>query len=238
MRARSHVRTIGLPSEGGPVKIENVMTKAVATVGTGTSLKEVASILAEHRISGLPVVDDAGRVLGVVSEGDIIRKEAIAPSPRGGLLAWLDGERDEIRAKLAARTAGEAMTAPALTIEADRSVAEAASLMVEEGVNRLPVVDGGMLVGIVTRADLVRAFLRSDDEIEREILEDVGLGTFAIAPENLHVVVANGEVTLGGEVETPDVAELLAAFVERVPGVVSVRSHVTSRANGRVTPRL
>ena len=91
------------------------------------------------------------------------------------------------------------------------------------------MVAGGKLAGIVSRADLVRAFLRSDEEIAREIREDVVLGTFAIAPESLHVEVVNGEVTIGGEVDTPDVADLLAAFVGRVPGVVSVCSRLTAR---------
>lgn len=219
------------------MKVRDVMTQDVATVGPDASLKEVASILVERRISGLPVVDRAGSVLGVVSEGDIVQKEAIVPSRRGGLLRWLDVESGEIRAKLAARTAGEAMTSPAVTIEADRPLAEAASLMVKEGVKRLPVVAGGQLAGIVSRADLVRAFLRSDEDIAHEIREEVALGTFAIPPESLHVEVTNGEVALGGEVDTPDVAALLAAFAKRVPGVVSVRSHLTSRSDGKITAR-
>jgi CBS domain-containing protein len=219
------------------MKVREVMTSDVTTVGRDTSLKDVAAILAERHISGVPVVDGDGAVLGVVSEADIVQKEVPAPPERTGLFRWLDVETGEVRAKIAARTAGEAMTAPAVTIEVDRPVSEAASLMVKRRIKRLPVVDRGKLVGIVTRADLVEAFLRPDDAIEREILEDVALRTFAIAPETLHVEVENGEVTLGGEVETADTAELLAAFVQRVPGVVSVRSHVTSRSVGRAATR-
>jgi CBS domain-containing protein len=205
------------------------MTADVTTVEPGTSLKDVAAMMAERRISGVPVVDGSGAVLGVVSEADIVRKEAPAPEARTGLFRWLDLETGEVRAKLDARTAGEAMTSPAVTIGVDRPVSEAASLMVNERIKRLPVVQNDRLVGIVTRADLVEAFLRPDDEIEREIREEVALNTFAIAPESLHVEVSNGEVTLGGEVDTPDVRDLLPAFVRRVPGVVSVHSHVTSR---------
>jgi CBS domain-containing protein len=219
------------------VKVKDVMTADVATVAPGATLKEVAAILAERRISGLPVVDDAGRVLGVVSEADIVQKEAAQQPRASGLLRWLDTDRGEFRAKLAARTAGEAMTSPALTIEADRVVAEAAALMVERGVKRLPVVAGGKLAGIVTRADLVRAFVRSDEEIAREIREDVVLGTFAVSPETLHVEVSGGEVTLGGEVETPEVVDLMEAFVRRVAGVVAVRSHLSSRNDGRLSQR-
>jgi CBS domain-containing protein len=214
------------------VNVQDVMTADVATVQPGTPLKEVAAILADRRISGLPVVDAAGSVVGVVSESDIVEKEAAAqPRPRGGLRH----ARARASAKLEARTAGEAMTSPALTIGADRPVVEAAALMIERRVKRLPVVTGGRLTGIVTRADLVRAFLRTDEEIAREIREDVVLGTFAVPPESLHVEVERGEVTLGGEVETPEVVALLEAFVKRVPGVVGVRSHLSSRSSGSVS---
>ena len=105
--------------------------------------------------------------------------------------------------------------------------------MVDRGVNRLPVVDGGKLVGIVTRADLVRAFVRSDAEIEREIREDVVLRTLWIAPESLSVAVKNGEVTLAGQVESQDDADLVTAFAGRVPGVVAVDSRLTWLPNGK-----
>jgi CBS domain-containing protein len=215
MRAQARARTIRVP-KGETMKVKDVMTLNGAMVGPDASLKEVAAILTDLRISGLPVVDEDARVLGVVSEGDIVHKEA-------------DGRPG--------RTAGEAMTSPALTIEADWTIANAARLMDEKAVNRLPVLAGGKLVGIVSRADLVRAFLRYDEQIAQEIRTDVVLGTFAIAPENLRIEVANGEVTLGGEVETADLAELLPAFVERVPGVVAVDSHLTWRGRGRLTER-
>lgn len=210
------------------------MTADVLTVGPDASLKDVASILAERRISGVPIVDAAGRVLGVVSESDIVQKEAIASRRAGGLRHRLGVDGD---AKLDARTAGEAMTSPALTIEADRPIAEAAALMIDKRVKRLPVVAADRLAGILTRADLVRAFLRSDEEIAREIREEVVFGTFAVPPENLHVEVAKGEVTLGGEVETTEVAKLMEAFVKRVTGVVAVRSHLSSRSNGDLSER-
>jgi CBS domain-containing protein len=145
------------PSVGG-FYVEQLMTAPVVTVPANRSLKEVALLLVEHRISGVPVVED-GTVLGVVSEGDIVAKErgATTPAP-DGLLAWLFGNDEEITAKLAARTAADAMSSPTVTIETWRSAATAAALMTDRGVNRLPVVDRGRLVGIVTRADLVRAF--------------------------------------------------------------------------------
>lgn len=216
------------------MKVKDLMTRDVATVPPEALLKDVAVILVARGISGLPVTDVSGDVLGVVSEADFLVKER-GEIPRGGRLrSWLTGESGETREKLTARTAGEAMTSPAVTIEASRTVAQAAALMIERGVNRLPVLDGRRLVGIVTRADLVRAFARRDEEIAREIEEEVLLRTFGIAPENLSVVVEGGEVALGGEVETDYVRESLVAFVARVPGVIAVRSRLTVREDSRL----
>jgi CBS domain-containing protein len=150
------------------MKIEELMSRDPITVGPETSLREVAAILIEQRISGLPVVGERGVVLGVVSEADILLKER-GPEPRhGGIVAWLLGNGHVDERKLEARTAGEAMTSPAITVGVDRDVSFAARSMTEYGIKRLPVVGhDGALVGIVTRADLVRAFARSDEEIER-----------------------------------------------------------------------
>lgn len=153
------------------MQVHQIMTRKVLTVGPEASLRDVATILVEHGISGIPVCDAEWRVLGVVSEGDILFKAHDPTSGRkGGQLAHLeDGTDLRAVAKSQASTAGEAMTAPAITIEPDRSVADAARLMVERGVNRLPVVTDGRLAGIVTRTDVVRAFTRSDSEIEAEV---------------------------------------------------------------------
>jgi len=209
------------------MRVEDVMTRDVKTVEPGATLKDVADVLASLGVSGVPVVE-GGKVVGVVSEADIIAKERGAEKRRGGLLGLLiDGALDD-GAKLEARTAREAMTSPAITIGPTRSVTEAASRMIDEHVNRLPVVDDdGKLVGIVSRADLVRAFTRSDAEIEREIRDEVILRTLWIAPENIAVTVDRGEVTLTGQVETRVEAELVLHFVQRVPGVVSVVSNLS-----------
>jgi CBS domain-containing protein len=115
------------------VKVRDVMTSEVATVPFGTTLKEVARILAERRISGVPVVDESGAVLGVVSEADIVRVEA-GEEARGGLLAGLLADRRP--ARLEACTAADAMTSPAVTARPEQDVAEAARLMTEREVNR------------------------------------------------------------------------------------------------------
>ncbi len=215
------------------MKVSDLMKREVTTVAPETSLRDVAMILGERNISGVPVVD-AGAVVGVVSEADILMKERTPPGQPEGLLARLLAPRDEeADAKLAARTAGEAMTSPAVTVEPGLSVAKAAALMVERGVNRLPVVDGGTLVGIVTRADLVRAFTRDDLAIRREVEEDVITRQFWLPPGNVFVHVEHGEVTLGGTVERRSIAALLVGVVERVPGVVSVTSTVTWQEDDR-----
>jgi CBS-domain-containing membrane protein len=186
------------------MKVKDVMTRDVVTVRPETSIKEVARILTEGRISGLPVVGEEGEVVGIVSEGDILFKER-GPSERRGLRARLrarDGT-DEQR-KLEARTAAEAMTAPARTIALWSPVSVAAAEMLEQHVNRLPVVDNrNRLLGIVTRSDLVRAFGRPDAEIEREIranvLDDV---LWLAVPDAVGVAVDEGKVTLTGSVDT------------------------------------
>jgi CBS domain-containing protein len=210
------------------VKVKDVMISDVKTVTPNATLKDVAAMLLESGISGLPVVGSVREVLGVVSEADILVKER-EPSPRQSRLLGLISEPENLEeiSKLKARTAGDAMTAPAITIGPESSVSEAAALMIDRGINRLPVVENGKLVGIVTRADLVRAFTRSDVELEREIREDIVLGHFLIPPNKVTVAVSGGQVTLSGEVDNETDARLVAEHARRVPGVVSVKSSLS-----------
>jgi CBS domain-containing protein len=214
------------------MNVRDLMTTEVLTVSPESRLKDVAAILAEHGISGLPVCDGEGRVLGVVSEGDILFKEQGPLERRGGALAWLvDGSRSQDAAKASARTAGEAMTSPALTITPERPAAAAARIMLDHGVNRLPVVRDGVLVGIVTRADLVRAFTRTDAAILTEIREDVLRRALWLEPDTVEATVEYGEVELAGEIETKSDAEVLKKLVQRIPGVVAVHSSVLYRVD-------
>ncbi len=209
------------------MRIQDVMTKEVRTVEPDTSLKEVARVLMELGISGLPVVE-GGKVVGVVSEADILVKERAINPARHGLVGMFHSEGVDVGEKLRALTAGEAMTSPAITITPARPVSEAAGRMIDARINRLPVVtDDGVLIGIVTRADLVRAFVRPDAEIVTEIQDDVVLRTLWIAPEQVSVVVEGGAVELTGHVGTKADAEMVASLTRRVPGVVSVASNVT-----------
>lgn len=213
------------------MNVREAMTTDVIAVEPETPLKKVAELLVEHGISGLPVLDAGGVVLGVVSEADFLAK---APAPtRSRVLAWLLDDADSWRDKLTARTAGEAMTAPAITIGPEQDIAEAARLMSRHGVNRLPVVDDeGRLVGIVTRADLVRTFTRPDEEIERS-LERLARDTLWISDEGLSIEVSQGEVQLSGELERRSDAELLVRFAKREPGVVAVSSALRWRWDDR-----
>lgn len=219
--------------------IREIMTTEVETVRVDTPLKEVARRLMDDRISGLPVVDVDGAVVGVISEADLLMKAQGPDAINHRRFRWLIGEAPESRAalaKLEAETAGEAMTTPAVTIGPDRRVSAAAALMVAKQVNRLPVVDHGRLVGIVTRADLVRAYVRSDEELARTIREDVLLRILWLDPSSFTVKVQNGVATIGGWVERRSGAEMVDRAVRMVPGIVDVHSNVNWSVDDRNAP--
>ncbi len=218
------------------MRVGDIMTNKVFTATREMPLRLAATRMLEYGISGMPVVDGE-RLLGVISETDILFKERTAPV-REGLVDWLVHYGDDPpAAKLAARTVDEAMTAPAVTIGSQKLVAEAASLMLDLGIDRLPVVDGEELVGIVTRTDLVRAFTRTDREIEQEIREEVILKTLWVTPSRVKVRVDDGIVTLEGLVEGEDTAVQIVHFVQRVPGVVSVEPRLAWSPDKPLVPR-
>ena len=212
------------------LKVRDVMARSVISVRPETQLKDVAVLLVDHRISGVPVVDAAGNVLGVVSEADLLVKEQGAEAIRRRPLARFVGESRESRAqlaKLAALTAGAAMTAPAVTIGSASRISEAAALMTARKVNRLPVVDDGRLVGIVTRADLVRAYIRSDDELVKTIREEVIHRILWLDPASFSVAVIDGVASVRGHVERRSTAEMVGRAVSMVPGIIDVNADVT-----------
>jgi CBS domain-containing protein len=207
-------------------RVSDLMSAPAVTVAPETPLREVAALLVERGISGLPVVRD-GEVVGVVSEADIVEKEQASGVPKrsGHPLR----HRRDVSARIrTARTAGEVMTSPAVTIAAWRPAAAAAALMVEHGVKRLPVERDGRLVGVVTRTDLVRAFARSDADLERDIRAVVHRAVW-VDPGCITVSVVDGEATLGGVVENAFDVELLKSAVERVPGVLGVIADLSTR---------
>jgi CBS domain-containing protein len=210
-------------------KVRDVMTRSVETVGPATGFKTIAARLRTRAISAVPVVDEMGRVLGVVSEADLMLKEDRAALEEHQ--PFLEGRGSRLaRAKAAASTAAELMTSPATTIGADAPVAEAARLMRRRGVKRLPVVDQeGRVIGIVSRGDLLAVFARSDEEIRSEILDDVIGHTLLLDATPYVVSVREGMVTIAGEADRRTDSILVRRLAERVDGVVSVRSELTYR---------
>ncbi len=201
------------------MKVEDVMTRDVLTVRPDTTLKDVARLLAASGISGLPVTTEQGELVGVVSEADILAKERRPPD--NGYRRRAHG-RVAARGKADARTAADAMTAPAITVTPGHRVDAAAALMLDCGVNRLPVVDGGRLAGIVTRADLVRAFAATDERIEHEIRDQVLLHELWLDPREFELRVTEGVVEIAGRFDSEEQREIAARRLRLVPGVVSV----------------
>jgi CBS domain-containing protein len=210
--------------------IRDVMTQRVVTVQAATPLREVARLLDSGRISGLPVVDEIGAVVGVVSEADFLVKaqgpDAVQHRRLSRLLGDSIATRDQL-AKVNATTAGEAMTSPAITIAPGRRINEAAHLMTSQRVNRLPVVEDGRLVGIVTRSDIVRAYVRTDAELAGSIRDDVLLRSLWLDPTSFTLEVRDGTVTISGHADRRSTAEMVERTIALVPGVLSVHAAVT-----------
>jgi CBS domain-containing protein len=198
--------------------VDDVMTRMVVSVEETAGYRAVADLLIGRRISAVPVVDAFKRVTGVVSEADLLRKIEYAGDEATRLF---EGRRRRgERGKALAGAASELMSAPAVTVSARMSIADAARLMDDENVKRLPVVDDlGRLVGIVTRGDLLKVHLRPDDDI-REEAEAV------VRDEEVTAAVSDGVVTLEGFVAQASSAEELVRLTRQVPGVVQVVDHI------------
>jgi CBS domain-containing protein len=207
------------------MRVKDIMSSPLVTVAPGTPLKQVARSLSEHRITGVPVVDGE-RLVGIVSESDLVRLEQETEEDYLRGRRWLRRIRDGARRRH--RTAADVMTWPVETVEPGASVVGAAWRMTVRDVNRLVVSERGRPVGIVTRADLVRAFGRSDADVQREILEDV-LPSLGVSPNDVHVAVENGEVVLEGSVEDELEACCLPHAVGAVVGVVDVSARLAPR---------
>ena len=206
-------------------KVADVMTKDVLTVGPEEDFKTCARLMQTHNVSALPVVDRRGRLLGILSESDLLAKERERGAERPFLgIRW--GE-DGIAG---ARTAAEAMTSPAISIAATSTIPEAARLMYREAVKRLPVIErSGKLLGIVSRADLLKTFTRSDASIRKDVVDDVIRRSLALDPKDVTVKVHDGLVELRGELESKSLCNVLVRMTERVEGTVGVESALTYR---------
>ena len=215
------------------LKVRDVMTQEVVTVEPETPLKDVARLMIDYGVSGIPVVDQTGLVVGVVSEADLLVKERGPEAIPRRPLTWLIGESkatERDMAKLKAVAAREAMTSPPVTIGPDRPLHEAADLMIRERINRLPVVGrAGRLLGIVTRADIVRAFSRPDAELASIVRDEIVVRTLWLDPADLEISVTDGIVLLEGQVDRRSSAEILARLAGRVDGIVAVDDRLTWR---------
>lgn len=206
------------------MKVGDVMTTEVRTIGPEAPVKEAAMVMVRAGVSGLPVVDDSRKVVGIITEADFVTAEANRSwgRQRRRLLANLFGEAETHEAK----TVADAMTEDPATIDRDSSVTEAARKMTDLGVKRLPVVlPDGTIEGIISRADVMGAFARPDDELKAEVYHDVVLGVMQLHDSEIGVEVTDGIVTLSGNVPTHSDARLLEELTVRVEGVVSVDSN-------------
>ncbi|MFD7815488.1 CBS domain-containing protein [Streptomyces sp. NPDC059785] len=208
-------------------KVGSVMKTDVVRAQYGTPFKEVARLLAGHRISGLPVVDEDDKVIGVISETDLMVRQAQIPDPcepkRRSRLAELTRGAKKQAAKGKARTAGQLMTEPPVTVHADNTIVEAARVMARRRVERLPVLDEeDRLVGIVTRRDLLQVFLRPDSEIRTEVIDEVLVRTLWLPPRTIDVSVTEGVVTLAGHMERKSETEIAVTMTRQIDGVVAV----------------
>ena len=178
-------------------------------------------MLRRTRISAFPVIDSSDRVIGVVSEADLLVKEAVQATGTS-IIAALRHVREEDKAK--ATTAAELMSRPAITIGPDASVAEAARTMYDRRIKRLPVVDAaGRLLGIISRADVLAVFSRPDEEIRDEIAHRVLPSAVMGRSEDFEVTVRDGIVTISGRPQSEQATRALLDDVRHVQGVVAVR---------------
>jgi CBS domain-containing protein len=199
------------------------MSTDLVTVEKTTSYKEVARLMSEHKVNALPVVTKSGRLIGVVSEADVLRKEE---RRFRRLVSGMSARRE--RAKAEARTAAQLMTSPVITTHPDASLASAARLMNDRHIRRMPVVDAsGALIGMVSRLDLLRVFLRPDAEIGDEV-HGVLTGVLLEDPQSVTVQVREGVVTLRGSLREPELIPAAMRLASDVDGVVAVTDELTS----------
>jgi CBS domain-containing protein len=214
--------------------VKDIMTTHVVAVRRSATFKEMAARLRQHRVSAFPVLDDDGKVIGVVSEADMLPKEAFEEG-HAGMIAGILHHRDQGKAE--GIMAADLMTNPAVTVAPEDSVEHAARLMYSRRVKRLPVTDeAGHLVGIVSRTDVLAVFSRPDDEIRKEIMDDVILNQFLTDPGRFTVTVKDGIVTLEGKPESASVGREVVDQARHVQGVVAVRDRLVYPPPERSSP--
>jgi CBS-domain-containing membrane protein len=210
--------------------VSALMSRDVATVREDTPFHEIAKVLADRRVSAVPVVDADRRVLGVVSEADLLHKVEFADDPGEGAGILERRAHRLARHKATGQVAKDLMTEPAVTVPEGTTVVKAARLLESSGVKRMPVVnDLGRLVGIVSRGDLLKIYLRPDAEIRAEIVEQVLRRLLWIGSTEVSVRVNDGVVTVAGELDQRSLIDIVVRLVGAVDGVVEVEDKLTWR---------
>lgn len=214
------------------MRVHEVMSAPVVTVGPDASFHEVVGKLLDHDISGVPVVDGDGHVLGIVTEADLVSNEAYGYRRRRALALvgdYLLGRNPAWVAKSSARRAGDLMSGVTSTARPDDDLRAVARRMLEQGHKRMPVVEDGRLVGIVSRHDLLTPFHRADPAVRADV--EAVLADVTRVPEThqASATVSEGVVTLEGSVQWPRDSGLVEAMVARVPGVVAVDNRLVAR---------
>lgn len=203
--------------------VRDYMTTDVVVLRPDDGFKEIVRALADRGVSGAPVVDETGGVMGVVSEADLLNKEAfktVAEEPRR---YFASRSMRAAQSKAAGDTAADLMSVPAMTVSMDAPVVKAARLMAERGIKRLPVVGiDGALVGIISRADVMGVFLAPDDHLRREVVSEVIERSLWQDPARIRVEVTEGVVTLGGQLESKSLIPIAVALTRAIDGVVDV----------------
>nr|WP_073951421.1 CBS domain-containing protein [Streptomyces kebangsaanensis] len=213
---------------GSPHIVSDVMTHTVVSVGREAPFKTIVELMGQWKVSALPVLEGEGRVVGVVSEADLLPKEEFRDSDPD---RFTQLRRLPDLAKAGGITAEDLMTAPAVTVRADATLAEAARRMALHRVKRLPVVDDkGLLEGMVSRGDLLKVFLRPDDDIAEEVGREIVSYLFRAPSGPVHVEVRDGVVTLTGHIRDTSLVPVAARLVRAVEGVVDVECNLTSGA--------
>lgn len=207
---------------------KEIMTAPVVTITPRIPVKDAVGMLLYHRVSGLPVVDDAGRLVGIVTEADLLLKEAEEVRPEDPNARWLGGSLwlEHLvsgHSKLVGRTVGEVMTHNVITALEETPVHVLASRMVRFKVNRLPITRGARVVGIVTRADVLKVFLRTDEDLSKEARRLIG--DFPLADESLEVTVDRGVLMLKGRVRSSGRRVALLQRLGGIDGLVAVDDH-------------
>jgi CBS domain-containing protein len=208
-------------------KVLDVMTSDPMAVRAGASFKEIAARLRGQHTAAFPVLDADDNVIGVVSEADLLPKEALENGYEGHRGPLARPRHRAEREKAVGVTASDIMSRPAVTIGAFDLVSHAAHVMYDRKVSCLPVVDRGRLIGMVTRADVLSVFGRADADIRWEVLDKVILGEFRAGPTTFSVTVQEGVVTLTGRPETAEVGHGIVTAVRHLEGVVAVRDQLS-----------